>query len=81
MKDSTEISDVKGLNTHIKKLASYLPNLYATFFGFTWDVETLAQLLTYELYRLRIRTEAFHVKMVQKNIMEQEHGTVGGSIW
>ena len=61
--------DVEVLMGYIKNLEAYISNLAVTFFGLSWYVEALDQLLENYLDRLCIRTEAYRGRLGQDNIV------------
>ena len=65
MEDKLETSDGEGLLDYIKNIVPYVSNMDATLLVFAWDVEALEQFLSYELGRLRIRTESDHGRICQ----------------
>ena len=66
--------------TNIKKLATYVSDLAATFLGFAHDAEASDLVLGEDLENISIQTEASHVRMGQDKDMDQEHGKVWGDI-
>ena len=80
LEEPPEGPDNQGVLTCIKKLATYMSDLAATFLGFTRDAEASALGLSKDLERISILTEAAHVRLVQDEDIEQEQGTVWGAI-
>ena len=66
--------------TYIKKLATYVSDIEATFLGFACDAEALDLVFCKDLERIRIRNEVAHGRLGQDEDMERKHRTVWGSI-
>ena len=65
LEESPEAPDNQGVMTYIKKLATYVYDLAATFLGFARDAEASALVLGKNLERIRIRSEAAHGRLGQ----------------
>ena len=78
--ETPEAPDNQGMLNYIKKLATYVSDLTATFLGFTRDGEASALVLGEDLEMIFIQTEAAHGRLGQDKDTEQEHGTVWGAI-
>ena len=63
-----------------QKLAICMPDIAATFLGFTHDVEASDLALGEDLERSFIRTKVAHKRLGMHEYMEWEHGTVWGAI-
>ena len=56
--------------TYIKRLATYVSDITASFLGFDRDAEASALVLGKDLERIRIQNEAAHGRMGQDAYME-----------
>ena len=66
--------------TYIKKLATYVSDLAATFLYLARDAEASTLVLGKDLERICIKTESAHGSLGQDEDMEGGHGTLWGSI-
>ena len=65
LEEPLETPNDQGMLTYIKKLATRMSDLVATFLGFAHDAEASALVLGKDLDRLRIQTKASHGRLVQ----------------
>ena len=72
--------DDQGFLTYIKNLAAYVWDLAAIFLGFARDAEASALVLSEDLDRLSIQTEAAHGSLGQDKDTEQKHGNLWRAI-
>ena len=80
MEEKPEAPHNQGILTYIKKLATYVSDLAATFFGLARDEKAFALVLVKDLERICIKTEAERGSPGQNEDMEGEHGTLWGFI-
>ena len=78
--ETPEAPDNQGMLNYIKKLATYVSDLTATFLGFTRDGEASALVLGEDLEMIFIQTEAAHGRLGQDEDIDREHRTVRGAI-
>ena len=67
--------------TYIKKLATYVSDLSATFLGFAHDSEASDLVLGEDLERICIQNEAAHEMMGQDEDMERAQMTLWLVVW
>ena len=81
MEEKPEAPHNQGILTYIKKLATYVSGLAATFLGFAHDAESSALVFGKDLERIRIQTESAHGSLGQDEDIDQEHRILWGDIW
>ena len=80
LEEPPEDPDNQGMMTYIKKLAIYVSDLAASFFGFARYAEASALVLGEDLERICIQTKAASGRLVQYKEIDWEYGTVWEAI-